>query len=276
MPVQRRKRHSEERWKLLPEHIVRCQGHNPNGKRCGFEAEAGSVVCERHGGGAPQVRRRAAERVIMTADHAAEMLVKWLDDPSVPFGDRIKIAQNLMDRAGLIAAQVHQIIPSTVDPVTRFFEGLDPQDLATLGPDGRHYTQDELLAKAFSNSATAIESGQSDGELPPMGYAARDHFPIPDAESEILDAELVEDAEPKPESVNGDAAHQADDRRRRVQPAGSDMSRAVNPECRAGKHRNCDGKAMCDLIHWILCDQIHDCGCECHQSTSAPNTTAAQ
>jgi hypothetical protein len=45
-----------------------------------------------------------------------------MEDTEVPFGVRAKIAQDLLDRAGLIATQVHQIIPTTEDPVMRFFE----------------------------------------------------------------------------------------------------------------------------------------------------------
>jgi hypothetical protein len=80
------------------------------------------VVCDQHGGAAPQVRRRAAERLIMTADQAAQMLVRMMKDTEVPFGVRAKIAQDLLDRAGLIATQVHQIMPMSEDPVMRFFE----------------------------------------------------------------------------------------------------------------------------------------------------------
>ena len=120
--VGRTRSHSEERWALLPEAIVRCNGTRSNGSRCKREAEPGAVVCDQHGGMAPQVRRRAAERLIMTADQAAQMLVRMMEDREVPFGVRAKIAQDLLDRAGLIATQVHQIIPTTEDPVMRFFE----------------------------------------------------------------------------------------------------------------------------------------------------------
>jgi hypothetical protein len=65
----------------------------------------------------------------MTADQAAQMLVRMMEDTQVPFGVRAKIAQDLLDRAGLIATQVHQIIPMTEDPIMRFFEGLsDPSN----------------------------------------------------------------------------------------------------------------------------------------------------
>jgi hypothetical protein len=114
--------HSEARWALLPAHLIRCNGHMVNGGRCKREAEPGSVVCRLHGGAAPQVRKRAAERLIMSADHVSQKLLEWLDDPEVPYRVRAEIAQDLLDRAGLIAKQVHQIIPTTEDPLMRFFE----------------------------------------------------------------------------------------------------------------------------------------------------------
>ena len=107
----RRVSHSEARWALLPPTVIRCNARRPNGSRCKREAEDGGVVCDQHGGAAPQVRRRAAERLIMTADQAAQMLVRMMEDTEVPFGVRAKIAQDLLDRAGLIATQVHQIVP---------------------------------------------------------------------------------------------------------------------------------------------------------------------
>lgn len=77
----RRRSHSEARWPLLPPTIIRCNATRPNGSRSRREAEDGAVVCDQHGGAAPQVRRRAAERLIMTADHAAQMLVKMMETP---------------------------------------------------------------------------------------------------------------------------------------------------------------------------------------------------
>ena len=61
------------------------------------------------------------------------MLVRMMEDTEVPFGVRAKIAQDILDRAGLIATQVHQIIPTTEDPVMRFFEGIfnDPSHLVS-------------------------------------------------------------------------------------------------------------------------------------------------
>jgi hypothetical protein len=122
--------HSEARWALLPEHVIRCNGHMVNGRRCRREAEAGSLVCRLHGGAAPQVRRRAGERLVMNADHASQKLLEWLDDPEVPYRVRAEIARDMLDRAGLAAAQLHKIVPMDADPVLTFFEGLfsDPNN----------------------------------------------------------------------------------------------------------------------------------------------------
>ena len=66
----------------------------------------------------------------MSADHASQKLLEWLDDPEVPYRVRAEIAQDMLDRAGLIATQVHQIVPMSEDPVMRFFEGIfsDPNN----------------------------------------------------------------------------------------------------------------------------------------------------
>ena len=93
----RKRSHSESRWAQLPPTIVLCNGTLQSGQRCRREAVDGSVVCDIHGGAAPQVRRRAAERLIMTADQAAQMLVRMMEDTEVPFGVRAKIAQDLLD-----------------------------------------------------------------------------------------------------------------------------------------------------------------------------------
>ena len=92
----RTRSHSDARWELLPPTVIRCNATRPNGARCRREAEDGAVVCDQHGGAAPQVRRRAAERLIMTADRAAENLVRMMEDGEVPFGVRAKIASVLM------------------------------------------------------------------------------------------------------------------------------------------------------------------------------------
>jgi hypothetical protein len=114
---------------------LKNQRAQQSGKRCRREAIYGSVVCEIHGGLAPQVRRRAAKRVLLSADEAIQVIRSFISDPSAQAGVRLKAAQDLANRAGLAAAQVHKIIPVDGDPVLAFFEGILEQDgLVALDP----------------------------------------------------------------------------------------------------------------------------------------------
>jgi hypothetical protein len=49
---------------------------------------------------------------------------------------RLKAAQDLSDRAGLAAAQIHKIVPGTDGPVIAFFQGVlsDPSALMDASP----------------------------------------------------------------------------------------------------------------------------------------------
>ena len=87
----------------------------------------------------------------------------------MPFGVRAKIAQDLLDRAGLVATQIHQIVPTTEDPIIRFFEG------AFSDPSNWMSNPSQL------DPTPAIES---------YATGSRDHH---DAEpEEIVEAEIVE------------------------------------------------------------------------------------
>ena len=167
----RKRSHSESRWAELPPTIVRCNGTRRSGQRCRREAVDGSV-CDIHGGAALQVRRRAAERLIMAADQAAQMLVRMMEDREVPFGVRAKIAQDLLDRAGLIATQVHKIFPTTEDPIMRFFEG-------------------RSATRATGCPARSQIRRQRSRATRPASHYRHDVEP-----EEILETEIVDDAEP--------------------------------------------------------------------------------
>lgn len=184
----RRVSHSESRWVQLPDTVIRCNGTLQSGKRCRREAIEGSVVCEIHGGLAPQVRRRAAERVLLSGDQAIQVIKSFISDPTEPPGVRLKAAQDLADRAGLAAAQVHKIVPSTEDPVLAFFEGILEQDgltalgaldaepeqprelesrgLDTCGQSRRYYEEDHEDAEV-TMPETASEPERQHSDVPP-------------------------------------------------------------------------------------------------------------
>ena len=104
----------------------------------------------------------------MTADQAAQMLVKMMEDREVPFGVRAKIAQDLLDRAGLIATQVHQIIPTNEDPLLRFFEEAfsDPRNWEENPPQPA--IEDRVLDRPDPDEPEAIVEAdivEPEGEL---------------------------------------------------------------------------------------------------------------
>jgi hypothetical protein len=142
----------------LPAHVIRCNGHMVNGGRCKHEAEPGSVVCHLHGGAAPQVRKRAAERLIMSADHVSQKLLEWLDDPEVPYRVRAEIAQDLLDRAGL--AQVIKVVATEDDPIVSFFRDAfnDPTALEDTPPPGTR--QPAIEAYVVDPSEPNAEPGE--------------------------------------------------------------------------------------------------------------------
>lgn len=95
-----------EEWFALRPHVVRCKAMRmDNSGQCRHLAIDGAVVCQTHGGAAPGVKRRAAERIVMAADDAATQLIQWMNDDKVPIQERRKIAETLLDRAGISAGR---------------------------------------------------------------------------------------------------------------------------------------------------------------------------
>lgn len=127
-----RRAHGEAFW-ADPQnaHLTRCAATLRNGDPCRREAIMGGNVCGLHGGDAGQVRRKAAERVVRTADEAVEAIVKLISDPAAPYGIRLKAAQDIADRAGLAATQMHKVVTDESDPVLSLLTEVleDPQGL---------------------------------------------------------------------------------------------------------------------------------------------------
>lgn len=126
--ARRRLSYSEKAWETMPPHILRCVGSHPNGAQCKRRANDGTNVCDLHGAAAPQVRQRAAERVMYSAERAVEVVLEVLNDTSLAAPVRLKAAQDVLDRQGLVAAQVVKILPGEQDPLTQLFEGLLSRD----------------------------------------------------------------------------------------------------------------------------------------------------
>lgn len=69
------------------------------GNPCNNSPMRGGNVCRMHGGAAPQVRRRAAERIALASDKAAAQLFAFMTDVAIPPAVRLAATKDLLDRA---------------------------------------------------------------------------------------------------------------------------------------------------------------------------------
>ena len=82
-----------------------CKARRKNGEPCRNPPMLGSTVCRMHGGAAPQVKRRAQQRILEASDQAAYRLVQMMQDTKIPPAVQLAAARDLLDRAGLGAKQ---------------------------------------------------------------------------------------------------------------------------------------------------------------------------
>ena len=71
-----------------------------SGEQCRKSAIRGGTVCETHGGSAPQVRRKAALRLLELVDPAISTLAREMVQADKS-ADRQRAANSLLDRAGV-------------------------------------------------------------------------------------------------------------------------------------------------------------------------------
>ena len=77
-----------------------CSARRTNGQPCGKPPIKGGTVCATHGGSAPQVRRKAALRLLELVDPAISTLAREMVQADKS-ADRQRAANSLLDRAGV-------------------------------------------------------------------------------------------------------------------------------------------------------------------------------
>jgi hypothetical protein len=181
-------RHSEEWWSLVaPPTAVRCEAHTQDGNRCRREAIAGANVCRMHGGAIPAVKAKAAARIGNAADEMVKRLHAMLDDPSVGSTEKMKIAQDMLDRAGLNATNKLLVGVGEVDPIEGLFRDLlaDPANLID--------TSVEVVTVARPDPAQAALDAAASGPDWEDVYALETGI---SGREDVVEAELVEDERP--------------------------------------------------------------------------------
>lgn len=94
---------------LLPTR-EKCVARNRFGERCKKYPIEGGIVCASHGGSAPQVRRKAQERLAMAMDDAAALLIRFAHDPDVPPNVRLAAVRDILDRGGIGTKQELEVV----------------------------------------------------------------------------------------------------------------------------------------------------------------------
>lgn len=76
----------------------RCRATNRQGKQCGRFPIPGGAVCRLHGGAAPQVQKRAKERLAGLVDPAIDRLQKLMDSANEAVA--LGAVKDVLDRNG--------------------------------------------------------------------------------------------------------------------------------------------------------------------------------
>lgn len=115
-----------------------CKAVKSNGVRCGNPPIKGATVCRMHGGSAPQVRKKAAERLLAASDSLMAALLK-IATSAESEGVRLAAIKDALDRAGFAPAQMVKLGLAQDDPFTELLNEIlsDPNLIIDEQPGRR-------------------------------------------------------------------------------------------------------------------------------------------
>lgn len=141
---------------------TRCTARRRNGEPCRNWAMLGTNVCRMHGGAAPQVRRRAQQRILEASDKAAARLVELMQDTKVPYAVQLAAARDLLDRAQLAGRQEIEM-GVTVSLLERNIDAalvydLDDDAVTEVEDDRPDYSDEDAAADAAMEEREAARA----------------------------------------------------------------------------------------------------------------------
>jgi hypothetical protein len=145
-----------------------CTAHKKNGDRCKNAARRGTNVCDFHGAKAPQVKRKARQRIEEAADRLAAELLKMATDDHVSDSVKLAAIRDALDRAGLAARTAVEVEVGPPKPYEAILERIE----------------------AGSRAEYRRRVGRHDESNPPPALAESPRE-LPAAEGEPIAAEIV-------------------------------------------------------------------------------------
>jgi hypothetical protein len=129
-------------------------------------ARLGTSVCDFHGAKAPQVKRKARERLEEASDRLARELLKMATDPGVSESVRLSAIKDALDRGGVSAKSAVEVEVGPPKPYEQILDGVarieagsrDEFRRSQAGMNRSHFEQ-------FSQSTRSDVSAPIDAEV---------------------------------------------------------------------------------------------------------------
>lgn len=184
MESQAARQYSPEWWEARND-VGRCKSIRRNGQRCLRPRWAGTTVCGHHGARAPQVRRKARQRLEEATDRMAKELLRMAIDPDVSDAVKLRAITEALDRGNLSAK-------TEIEISAKPFEQIEESAAATL-----EITSRAAFRRAQGKTGEDCGTDESDEGDPLADLIAQDRAKaMADSnrrlDPNVIDAETVE------------------------------------------------------------------------------------